>query len=50
MDDEIKIVHPLLDTIQIDDTLLALGLFAGIGLLILIALIQDWYERLSDRR
>jgi hypothetical protein len=50
MDDKIQIVDPLLDTIQIDDTLLALSLFAGIGILILIALIQDWYGRLSDRR
>jgi hypothetical protein len=50
MDDEIKIPSPLLDTIQINDTLLALSLFAGIGILILIAFIQDWYERRSARR
>jgi len=50
MDDEIRTVDPLLGAIQIDDTLLALSLFAGIGILILIALIQDWYERLSARR
>lgn len=48
MDDQIQIVDP--DAIQINDTLLALSLFAGIGLLILIAFIQDWYERLSSRR
>jgi hypothetical protein len=48
MDDQIPIVDP--NAIQINDTLLALSLFAGIGILILIAFIQDWYEQLSSRR
>ena len=48
MDDQIQIVDP--NAIQINDTLLALSLFAGIGILILIAFIQDWYEQLSSRR
>ena len=48
MDDQIQIVDP--NAIQINDTLLALSLFAGISILILIAFIQDWYEQLSSRR
>ena len=48
MDNPIQIADP--NAIQINDTLLALSLFAGIGILILIALIQDWYERQSSRR
>ena len=50
MDDEIQVTAPLVDAIQINETLLALSLFIGIGILILIALIQDWYERQSSRR
>jgi hypothetical protein len=52
MGDENPIVTKLLDpnAIQIDETLLALSMFAGIGIIILIAWIQDWYERRSARR
>jgi hypothetical protein len=48
MEEKIPIVDP--SAIQINDTLLMLGLVAGIVILILIAFIQDWFERLSARR
>jgi hypothetical protein len=52
MDDETPIVTPLLDpnAFQFNETLLLLSFAVGVGLLILIAWIQDWYERLSARR